>query len=191
MTPTPTAAAGLPPLPELPPFSQLVSHMLRDYVPSSVELQVAVAIRAYATAYALAALSALPQPAIPGWQLVPVEPTEAMKLAGYYEANDDNAAMCGLIYQAMLASAPQPAAQQGKIQDHLAACDRGGVTQWQAVETAPARAEPLLALSESGRMSIQTGHWLRNLLHASKVDGDECNYTHWMPLPAAPTGEGA
>jgi hypothetical protein len=45
-------------LPELPPFSQLVGHMLRDYVPASVELQVAVAIREYAKSYALSALSA-------------------------------------------------------------------------------------------------------------------------------------
>lgn len=54
MTPTPKPLHGA--MPELPPFSQLIGHMLRYYVPSSVELQVAVAIRAYATAYARAAV---------------------------------------------------------------------------------------------------------------------------------------
>lgn len=53
-TPTTQAVQNLP---ELPPFSQLVHHMLRDYVPSTVELQVAAAIRQYAKSYALSAIS--------------------------------------------------------------------------------------------------------------------------------------
>ena len=59
-------------------------------------------------------------------------------------------------------------------------------TGWQPIETAPATANNVLAFSESGNMKIETGHWLRNMLHAAKVDGEHCNYTHWMPLPAAP-----
>ncbi len=57
---------------------------------------------------------------------------------------------------------------------------------WQPIETAPATANKVFAFSESGNMKIETGHWLRNMLHAAKVDGEHCNYTHWMPLPAAP-----
>ena len=58
--------------------------------------------------------------------------------------------------------------------------------EWQPIETAPATANKVLAFSESGNMKIETGHCLRNMLHAAKVDGEHCNYTHWMPLPAAP-----
>ena len=57
---------------------------------------------------------------------------------------------------------------------------------WQPIKTAPATANKVLAFSESGNMKIETGHCLRNMLHAAKVDGDHCNYTHWMPLPAPP-----
>ena len=62
---------------------------------------------------------------------------------------------------------------------------------WQPIETAPATANKVLAFSESGNMKIETGHWLRNMLHAAKVDGDHCNYTHWMPLPAPPLPDNA
>jgi len=57
---------------------------------------------------------------------------------------------------------------------------------WQAIEPAPATANNVLAFSESGSMKIESGFWLLNMLHAANVDGEKCNYTHWMPLPAAP-----
>ena len=57
---------------------------------------------------------------------------------------------------------------------------------WQAIETAPATANNVLAFSESGSMKIETGFWLLNMLHAANVDGEKCNYTHWMPLPSRP-----
>jgi hypothetical protein len=60
------------------------------------------------------------------------------------------------------------------------------VPAWLPIESAPHSADPVLALSESGNMKIETGYWLVNLLQASKVDDENCNYTHWMPLPAAP-----
>ena len=59
-------------------------------------------------------------------------------------------------------------------------------TGWQKIETAPATANNVLAFSESGNMKIETGFWLINMLHAASIDGEKCNYTHWMPLPAAP-----
>ena len=59
-------------------------------------------------------------------------------------------------------------------------------TGWQAIETAPATANNVLAFSESGSMKIETGFWLLNMLHAANVDGEKCNYTHWMPLPSRP-----
>ena len=57
---------------------------------------------------------------------------------------------------------------------------------WQAIETAPATANNVLAFRESGSMKIKTGFWLLNMLHAANVDGEKCNYTHWMPLPSRP-----
>jgi len=57
-TPQSPAKVEVERLPELPAFSQLIGHMLRDYVPASVELQVAVAIREYAKAYATEAIAA-------------------------------------------------------------------------------------------------------------------------------------
>ena len=59
-------------------------------------------------------------------------------------------------------------------------------TGWQKIETAPATANNVLAFSESGNMKIETGFWLINMLHAANIDGEKCNYTHWMPLPTPP-----
>lgn len=56
-------------------------------------------------------LGKLPSAAPKGWQLVPIEPTEAMCIAGdiSYQANVDNGTDGGitLIYKAMLAAAPE------------------------------------------------------------------------------------
>ena len=52
------------------------------------------------------------QPAIPeGWQLVPAEPTQDMNNAGLSAVNQHGKRSVWLTYQAMLAAAPQPAAQ--------------------------------------------------------------------------------
>lgn len=59
-------------------------------------------------------------------------------------------------------------------------------TGWHPIETAPATVNNVLAFSESGNMKIETGFWLINMLHAANVDGEKCNYTHWMPLPTPP-----
>lgn len=61
------------------------------------------------------------------------------------------------------------------------------MSEWQPIETAPRSAEPILTIKQGGRIAIETGHYLHNMMHAAKVDGEECNYTHWMPLPAAPS----
>jgi hypothetical protein len=66
------------------------------------------------------------------------------------------------------------------------------VPGWQQIETAPKSKERVLVISQSGTISVETGHYAHNMLHAAKIDGDECHYTHWMPLPAAPkASEGA
>jgi hypothetical protein len=72
--------------------------------------------------------------------------------------------------------------------------------EWRPIETAPRSVQPILVLKEGRRMAIETGHYAHNMMHAAKVDGEECGFTHWMPLPAAPraalsqgdvSGEGA
>lgn len=80
---------------------------------------------------------------------------------------------------------------QSAMQDEIDALSKrvqelDAAQTWKPIESAPASAEPVLCLSESGRRKIETGHWLRNLLHAAQTDGDKCNYTHWMPLPQPP-----
>jgi hypothetical protein len=60
------------------------------------------------------------------------------------------------------------------------------VSEWQPIETAPRSADPILIFNGGGRIRIETGHYAHNMLHASKVDGEECYFTHWMPLPQPP-----
>lgn len=62
------------------------------------------------------------------------------------------------------------------------------MSEWQPIETAPQSPEPILILNQSGRMAIETGHFACNMLAAAKIDGDECYFTHWMPLPKPPAG---
>lgn len=61
---------------------------------------------------------------------------------------------------------------------------------WQPIETVPASRDDILLACQNGRMAIETGYYAWNMLDASKQDGDECNYTHWMPLPAPPQEAG-
>ena len=83
-----------------------------------------------------------------------------------------------------------PPAQRPMVREAItagrAALANAEPTGWQAIETAPATANNVLAFSESGSMKIETGFWLLNMLHAANVDGEKCNYTHWMPLPSRP-----
>ena len=69
--------------------------------------------------------------------------------------------------------------------DALAPC------AWQPIETAPLSAMPILTFNEGGRIWIETGYYVHNMLHAAKIDEEECYYTHWMPLPAAPGTQAA
>lgn len=57
---------------------------------------------------------------------------------------------------------------------------------WRPIATAPRSIQPLLVYNENGRHSIETGHYVHNMMHAAKIDGEGCFYTHWMPLPAPP-----
>ena len=59
---------------------------------------------------------------------------------------------------------------------------------WQTIETAPQSADPILVLKQSGVIAIETGHYAHNMMHAAKVDGEACYFTHWMPLPKPPAG---
>ena len=61
--------------------------------------------------------------------------------------------------------------------------------QWQPIDTAPATPAAILLLTTSRTMKIETGHWARNMVYSSKADGDDCFYTHWMPLPTPPIDE--
>jgi hypothetical protein len=61
--------------------------------------------------------------------------------------------------------------------------------EWRPIETAPRSVQPILVLKEGRRMAIETGHYAHNMMHAAKVDGEECGFTHWMPLPAAPRAD--
>lgn len=61
------------------------------------------------------------------------------------------------------------------------------VEGWMPIESAPHSADPILVISQSGRISIETGYYAHNMLHAAKVDGEECFYTHWHALPTPPS----
>ena len=76
--------------------------------------------------------------------------------------------------------------QAGSIRALRAALANAESIGWQKIETAPATANNVMAFSESGNMKIETGFWLINMLHAANIDGEKCNYTHWMPLPSRP-----
>lgn len=93
---------------------------------------------------------------------------------------------------AALKSELSKAADAGAKQFQVIAGLRAEIeARWLPIESAPASAEYVLSLNDSGRMKIETGHWLRNMLYAAKVDGEQCNYTNWMPLPAAPGAQPA
>ncbi len=114
----------------------------------------------------------------------------------------------GYIHDALpsLASAPLPPPQ--KNPEHLDSGVCGGVTQWQPIATAPMDERKPLLLMWTGR-GTSSGYWDFDDEFATRPKGwvspecgwrghqdmciprDQENCTHWMPLPAAPTGEGA
>lgn len=61
------------------------------------------------------------------------------------------------------------------------------IEDWQLIETVPQSEERFLVISRSGRITIDTGHFMHNMMHAAKVDGDECFYTHWRIIPPPPS----
>lgn len=61
---------------------------------------------------------------------------------------------------------------------------------WQPIESAPRSIQPLLIAKRDGRISIETGHYAHHMMYAAKVDGEDCSFTHWMPLPTHPRLEG-
>lgn len=136
MTTTPTpAAAGLPPA-----ISKLIDDFAFEAGKSAIGVLQDVDSRTpegvilkqgfnRAQAALEAALAALPQGAMPGWQWVPVEPTKEMVEAWHraYDKGQWNAesweSAFSLAHKAMLSSAPLPAA---KPSVDLAACEGGG-----------------------------------------------------------------
>jgi hypothetical protein len=58
--------------------------------------------------------------------------------------------------------------------------------EWQPIETAPHSGAPILTYDRLNRVKVLTGHYMHNMLHSAFIDGDECFYTHWMPLPQPP-----
>lgn len=57
---------------------------------------------------------------------------------------------------------------------------------WMPIESAPKSADPILVVTQDRRIKIETGFYAHNLMHAAKIDAEECVFTHWMPLPPAP-----
>lgn len=221
MTTTPTpSAAGLPPLPEPlglvcgttynPPKPREFFGTVTGHVPDN---KCDVFTADQMQAYALAALAALPQPPVrpdrkatsylinlAAWLLTggptrPIDLLEENTHIGHRQFSRAHEQMHEALrlkaieirnFADGLASAPQPAA---KPSVDLAASEGGGVTQWQPIETAP-RDGTLVLIREprrcSGLAAMFWGGWKYEF-------GGICYLepTHWMPLPAAPTGDGA
>ncbi len=141
-----------------------------------------------------------------GWQLVPIEPTREMLSVLTGEWHSSLHGDMKNRWTVMLASAPLPPPQ--KNPDDLDSGVGGGVTQWQPIETAPFEdveyapgmpPDKWLTWCLLGRMDefgwlewvggMDAGMWLHR--DDRRACGDSEVPTHWMPLPAAPTGEGA
>lgn len=54
------------------------------------------------------------------------------------------------------------------------------------IESAPKSTSDILLISRNGNFRIETGGFAHHMIDAAKVDGDECLFTHWMPLPPPP-----
>lgn len=127
------------------------------------------------------AILALAAPA-EGYVLVPVEPTEAMidaadtmgnRLAGSDIGTDD---MTRYIWSAMIAAC-------------LPAAPVAPAEGWQPIETAPQRKKVIIHDPKWGvteGLLFEDGKWGLATFNGQVM---KANPTHWMPLPAAPTGE--
>jgi hypothetical protein len=177
MTPTP-APAGLPPLPELP-LLRNGQKQIRDITLTE--------LHEYATAYALAAIAAQKQAAVPGWQLVPVQPDSNMMNSApdaWYSwksrNNGGSIQQLGvLMWERYLSSAPNPGTE-----GDLAACGGGGVNvpTWNDVNE---------AFYEGARYRDReeystTNEWQTAADFYTKASIEEAAHE-----PAAPTGDGA
>jgi len=68
---------------------------------------------------------------------------------------------------------------------------RGKIMEWQPIETAPRDMSDVLLCSdhEDGEYPISIGFFCEAGVWIDSTSGDEVfNITHWMPLPAPPTG---
>lgn len=60
------------------------------------------------------------------------------------------------------------------------------MSEWQPIETAPKDMGLVLLITQSGNHHIDRGEYAHRMLAAAKQDGDQCWFTHWMPLPLPP-----
>ena len=115
---------------------------------------------------------------IPGWQLVPAQPTPEMIAAGRQARQDGYSEVA--IFDAMLAATPPPPRDAGR--------------EWQPIETAPKDEYVLVSCGPGGMIEAcqptefvgKQYTWIDS--YGNPVVGPE----HWMPLPVpprAPTGE--
>ena len=122
-----------------------------------------------------------------GYVLVPVEPTEAMIEAGRDAAQSASAHSAfwadeaKSIWSAMIAAC-------------LPAGPVAPADGWRGIETHDGSSDHVLiaegdgSVCEARLLDDGRGWWERNN-DPTDAWGYECNPTHWMPLPAAPTGE--
>jgi len=122
-----------------------------------------------------------------GWVLVPIEPDEAMVVAGIAERHGQPvpeawSLATANIYRAMLAAAPPPPAGEG----------------WRPIETAPRDGTWVdILTASSGRIAdvrwvnedptyhlAMSGWKTRENDQRSRLE--EAHFTHWMPLPPPP-----
>lgn len=54
-------------------------------------------------------------------------------------------------------------------------------------EHLPPSNDRVLVASETGEVTINYGRRVIALYLEADADGEDCFYTHWMPLPASPT----
>lgn len=57
---------------------------------------------------------------------------------------------------------------------------------WHPIESVPKSPVPVLLFTRGGIIRIETGWYAVNLLAEAIENGEECAFTHWAHLPAAP-----
>jgi hypothetical protein len=150
---------------------------------------------------AKAAPSALPV----GWQLVPVEPTEEMILAGAYVLAGAYGRRNGwrestiATYRGMLSASP-PEPVSGWRDIATAPRDTPVIVQTEMGRIFAARLMPNAAVDDAGETCDAWGAeaadlhpdcWTDGTCWTQNDEGDESDYpTHWMPLPSPPSEPG-